>query len=491
MPESSASFGSTLSYAAGAVSLSEVISAMTFALDLTEGAVPGHGLRSCLLGMRLAETLNVPPAMRASLYYALQLKDVGCSNNAARVTQIVGGDDRAMKSATKRSDWRQPVETMRNLWPHVMPERNVVRRGLRFVAMGIARERNNREMTKLRCDRGADIVRQLELGDVAAEAVRRLDELWDGTGYPDKLKGARIPMLARICAVAQNLDVFAIEEGPDVAMEVLEKRSGTWFDPEIVRAARMLHEAGMLWRSCGAGDDLEETRREVLRLDPGLWAELVPERVDKICEAFARVVDAKSPFTYRHSIRVADVAVEMAKEMKLGPERVQMVRRAALLHDIGKLHVPNTILDKTSNLSMEEWTVVLEHPKLTRSILERVSSFRELAALAAEHHERVDGSGYPGGLKGEQMSVESRLLAVADCYTALAEERPYRGSIAPERILKMMAKDVPLKLDASCFEALVQVVARWHREPDGKGLASRNVGWVAHEWRGDDDAEVV
>ena len=106
MPLTSQSFGRFLSYDHGAVSLSEVISAMTFALDMTEGAVAGHGLRSCLLGMRLADALGLPKEMRVSLYYALQLKDIGCSSNATRMTQIIGGDDRAIKASTKLEDWR-------------------------------------------------------------------------------------------------------------------------------------------------------------------------------------------------------------------------------------------------------------------------------------------------------------------------------------------------------------------------------------------------
>jgi len=464
MPETSSSFGTQISYADGAVSLSEVISAMTFALDLTEGAVPGHTLRSCLLGMRIAEAMNIPEEMRTSLYYALQLKDTGCSNNAARVSKLVGGDDRAMKWTSKLTDWSRPFRTVKSLWPRVLPDKNIVQRVVRLIHMGLTREKNNREMTQLRCERGAEIVRMLEMGEMAAEAVRRIDEMWDGSGHPEGLKGRDIPLLARICSVAQNLDVFAAEEGMEAAMNVLRKRSGTWFDPQLVRVAESLHVSGALWVDCCVSDGVERTRAAVLDLDPGLHAKLVPERVDHICEAFACIVDAKSPFTYSHSMGVADMAVEIATEMGLAADRVQLVRRAALLHDIGKLFVPNTILDKQGELTPEEWAVVLEHPRVTRSILERVSSFRELAALAGEHHEKMDGSGYPLGLTAEQMSMESRLLGLADTYSALAEKRPYRRAIDPREILEMLAPSVPAKFDPTCFVALEAVVERWTRE---------------------------
>jgi len=302
------------------------------------------------------------------------------------------------------------------------------------------------------------------MGDLAAEAVRCIDEHWDGSGYPENLRGNDIPLLARICSLAQNLDVFATDSGTEAAMQVVLQRSGKWFDPELVKVAEELNKLGMLWANALVSDGVENTRLGVLALDPGVNTRLGAERVDRICEAFASVVDAKSPFTYRHSIGVADVAVQLAEEMGLASERVQLVRRAALLHDIGKLHVSNTILDKNGELTREEWAEILKHPAVTRSILERVSSFRELAVVAAEHHEKMDGSGYPLGLKGQQMSVESRLIALADTFAALAEERPYREAIEPEKILKILAPSVPQKFDPVCFAALGSLVQRWSEE---------------------------
>jgi len=464
----SASFGLRLSSAETSVSLSEVISAMTFALDMTEGAVPGHSLRSCLLGMRLAAAMDLSDEMRSSLYYALQLKDTGCSNNAARMTQIVGGDDRAAKSLAKLVDWTKPhslsLRSLKALWSNILPKGTLIERVGRLARVGLSQHRNNREMIQLRCERGAEIVRKLEMGELAAEAVRCIDEHWDGSGYPENLRGEDIPLLARICSLAQNLDVFATDSGTEAAMQVIRQRSGKWFDPELVKIAEELNELGMLWANALVSDGVENTRFGVLLLDPGVNTRLGAERVDRICEAFASIVDAKSPFTYRHSIGVADVAVQLAEQMGLAPERVQLVRRAALLHDIGKLHVSNTILDKNGDLTGEEWAEILKHPAVTRSILERVSSFRELAVVAAEHHEKMDGTGYPLGLKGHQMSLESRLIALADTFAALAEERPYREAIEPHKILKILAPSVPHKFDPVCFAALNSLVERWTEE---------------------------
>jgi putative nucleotidyltransferase with HDIG domain len=465
MPQTSSSFGGKLSYDGGAVSLSEIISALTFALDLTEGAVAGHALRSCLLGMRLGDALGVSGKLRTDLYYALQLKDVGCSSNATRMTQIIGGDDRAMKASTKLEDWRKSGVTLRGLkvlWHNILPGKSLPRRIARFIDIARHSQSNRKEMIQLRCERGADIVRKLEMDAATVDAVRGLDEHWDGLGHPNALKGEEIPMLARICSVAQVLDVFATEDSIDAAMKVLRRRNGIWFDPVVVQVAEELNAEGNFWDHCRRSDTVEDTRRAVLALDPGERTELTPERVDRICEAFASVVDAKSPFTYRHSRGVADVAVEIAFEMDLAPDRIQLVRRAALLHDIGKLYVPNVILDKAGKLTPEEWAVVVEHPKMTREILERISAFRELAAFAAEHHEKLDGTGYPLGIKGAEMSIESRILGVADVFAAMAENRPYRGGLEPAKILEIIAADVPAKYDPQCFAALQNIMQHWN-----------------------------
>ena len=187
-------------------------------------------------------------------------------------------------------------------------------------------------------------------------------------------------------------------------------------------------------------------------------SELEASDIDLICEAFSDVVDAKSSFTYRHSLGVTDAAGKIAEELGLTEQRRSIVHRAALLHDIGKLRVPNSILDKPGKLDAAEWHVVQEHPRLTREILSRVGPFEELAVIAGAHHEKLDGSGYPNRLTASDLSIESRIIAVADVYGALTEDRPYRPGMEVERALAIIAQDVPHKLDVECYEALVRAV---------------------------------
>lgn len=442
--------------------LQEILVALSFALDLTEGAVPGHTIRSCLLAVRVAKAAGLEMADISNLYYASLLKDVGCSSNSARMCQIVGGDDRAVKAGAKLADWTRPLRpdlpTVKMLWREVLPGGSVVKKSVRLAQLAVMQHENNRQLIEMRCDRGAMIVRNLGLPDEVAIGVRHLDEHWDGGGYPRGWKRQEIPMLSRLMAVAQHLDVFCMERGPQEAIDSLVERSGRWFDPELVEAALWLDKSRRLFEECLPYDPIERTRQEILSMSPREAATLSAVDIDSICETFADVVDAKSPFTYRHSLGVRDAAVAIGEALKLPAERMQVLRRAALLHDIGKLGISNTILDKPTRLTDAEMETVKAHPLMGAEILRHIDAFGEVAVLTGEHHEKLDGSGYPNGLRGNDLSLESRLLAVADIYGALSEDRPYRQGLAPEQIMAIMQRDVPMKLDGECYEALCSVM---------------------------------
>ncbi len=371
------------------ISLSEVIAALSLAIELSDGAMHGHALRSCLLGMRIAEEAGVTPAEKSALYYALLLKDVG-----------------------------------------------------------------NESMVGLRSDRGASIVSKLGMGSLAANAIRYIEERWDGSGQPEGLHGESIPRLARLCSIAQHLDMFAIARSPEAAVETVKELSGLWFDPALVEVTRSLARRGELWTHCMAGDSHEKIRAAVLERDPHERHCLDDEQIDRICEGFAEIVDAKSHFTFRHSMGVAELAHGIALNLHLPEDRIRLVWRAALLHDLGKLSIPNRILDKKAELTASEWRIVKRHPGLTRKILDRIEPFREIAVVAGEHHEKLDGSGYPKHLRASDLSVESRIIAVADVYGALSEERPYRAKLSREKILPILESLAPHKLDADCVRAL-------------------------------------
>lgn len=438
--------------ATGAISLSEIVSALSFALDLTEDARPGHAVRSCLLGMRIAVEAGLPEDQLSSLYYALLLKDIGCSCNASLLCEMVGRDDRTVKRSVKLEDWRYPsVSKLKLLWENAGPGEPVLARSRRVARMALRRRSFRSELVRLRCECGAAIARKVGLPPNCVQAIASLDEHWNGRGYPDGLRGNSIPILARIINIAQCLDLFASECGAGAAMQRVNRRRGTWFDPALVNAAASLARRNRLWEHYGSG--LE--RKLVLDLEPGATLRASEQQIDGIAEAFADVVDAKSPFTYAHSLGVRDAAMHIADRMGISGSRAKLVYRASLLHDLGKLRVPNTILDKPGKLDFIEWQVVREHPGLSSEILGRIRPFKQLAGVVGEHHERLDGSGYPAGLKADRLSIESRIIAVADVYGALREDRAYRKGLSRAEALATLSRYSPGKLDPDCCAALL------------------------------------
>jgi HD-GYP domain-containing protein (c-di-GMP phosphodiesterase class II) len=177
-------------------------------------------------------------------------------------------------------------------------------------------------------------------------------------------------------------------------------------------------------------------------------------RLDGIAKAFAAIVDAKSPWTYHHSDRTSLVATSIGASLGFDTDELRDLRHVALLHDIGKLAISNRILDKASGLTPAEFDRVREHPLFTQWVLERVSCFADLAPTAGAHHERLDGGGYPRGLRADDLTMPMRVLAVADVYEALTSDRPYRGAFSDEDALDLMRLDVPARLDVDVFRAL-------------------------------------
>jgi len=437
------------------VRVSEVLAALSFALDLTEGQPMGHSLRSCLIGMELAERLELPMQERRDLYYALMLKDVGCSSNSARVFELFGGDDREAKRELKRVDWANYFKAARYAMAQADPGAPWYVRARRIAHLARQGPGVATELVRTRCERGAAIVSRLGFGPRVAEAVRSLDEHWDGSGEPHGLEGPAIPMASRIMGIAQTMDVFAMIHGPRAAGEIVAARRGRWFDPTLVAAAEDLELLLAGW--CAMDEGL--LGREAAAAEPGGAALLAgPGTLDRIAQGFAEVIDAKSPFTGEHSSRVTEISVRLSEAVGYTPEQVTGLRRAALLHDIGKLSVSNAILDKPDKLTEDEWDAVRMHPYYSRRILQHVRGFEEIAHVAGCHHERIDGQGYYEGLEGSQIPLSAQIISAADIFDALSSERPYRPALGPEVALAMMDRDRDRAIDGELLDLLPRVV---------------------------------
>jgi putative nucleotidyltransferase with HDIG domain len=434
------------------VRVSEIISALSFALDLTEGQPVGHSVQSCMIGMRIARQLGMPPDQQADLYYALLLKDAGCSSNASRLFHIIHSDEIQAKGDLKTKDWtRVGWESLHYAVTHVATGAPFLERVQTLLRVAAKQQQESCELVKIRCERGSSIARRMGFPEPVAAAIRSLDEHWNGGGYPDGLRGRAIPMFSRIMNLSQTLAVFLVRQGPDAAIQAAVKRAGRWFDPELVKAALALEKTGVLWTYL----DSPNLLLEVSALEPEDRRLVLGEKeLDSICLAFAEVIDAKSPFTYTHSTGVAKAAVAIAEQLELNQTEIAFLRRAALLHDIGKLSVPNAILEKPGKLTDVEWEVVKQHPYYTLEILRKIPGFDVLSDVAAAHHEKLDGTGYFRHWGADQLSLPARILVVADIFDALSAARPYRDALPLEKVFAIMEKDAPRALDARCLEAL-------------------------------------
>jgi len=441
---------------ASGLKLSELMAALSHALDITEGQPEGHCVRCCWIGMHVGRTIGLDERQLWELYYTLLLKDLGCSSNAARICELYLTDDLHFKR-----DFKQVGDSLGQVVRFVL-QHTGLKTGLaeRFHSV-LHIFRNGREIAQeliqTRCSRGADIARQLRFPEAVAAGIYSLDEHWNGGGRPDHLRGDAIPVYARIALLAQVIDVFHTAGGRQAALEEVRVRSGQWFDPALVQAFEHVARSDGFWVTL-AGPDVNPA---VLALEPGRYeVPLDEDYLDDIAAAFGQVVDSKSPYTSGHSARVALYTDLIGQALDFGIERRRWLKRGALLHDVGKLGVSNSVLDKAGSLNEEEWAAVREHAALTEAILSRITAFRELAVVAGAHHERLDGRGYPRGLQAQDITMETRIITTADIFDAITAARPYRGAIPIPQALEMMGKTVGSALDPDCYAALQRAVAQ-------------------------------
>lgn len=435
-------------------SLSEVLSALSRALDLAEGQPPGHSIRACLIGMRLADEMGLDADTRSELYYALLLKDVGGSANAAPMAALFGSDDRLVKRALKLTDGSGYIAAAAQRIRNAAIGAPVWKRTVRLLKVGSAGSHAERELARIRSEAGSALARRLGLAEATAAGIRSLDEHWDGKGHPEGLKGEAIPLLSRIALLARTAELFHQQGGLEAAKAVARSRRGSWFQPELVDCFLAWADDRSWWDGPLAAADALIGSLE----PPDRMRTIAEGELDRVAETFAEVVDAKSPYTQRHSTNVAEYARLLAAAVGCDGAECRRLYRAGLLHDIGKLGVSNLILDKTDTLTAEEVAEVRRHVVRTREILARVSAFEGFARTAALHHERLDGSGYAWGLRAEELGLGERILAVADVYEALTAGRSYREALAPPWALAIMRREAGAQLDPDLVEALARLV---------------------------------
>ena len=436
--------------------LSELISALSHALDITEGQPEGHCVRCCWIGMHIGRAIGMTDDELWGLYYTLLLKDLGCSSNAARICELYLTDDLAFKRDFKAIGDSLP-RVLHFVLKHTGLKAGLAERFRSVMTIMRNGEEIAHELIATRCQRGAEIARLLRFPETVSQGIYSLDEHFNGQGRPAGLAGESIPLYARIALLAQVIDVFHTAGGAQAALDEIQLRAGRWFDPQLVKAFGKVADSADFWATLGDPGIIDA----VLVLEPAAnVVALDDDYLDDISAAFGQVVDSKSPYTSGHSARVALYTDMIAEVLGLSHERRRWLKRGALLHDVGKLGVSNSVLDKPGKLDDEEWAAVKAHAVYTETILSRINAFSELARVSAAHHERLDGKGYPRGLMADEICLETRIITTADIFDAITAERPYRGAIPIPRTLEMMAENVGTAIDERCFEALKQALDR-------------------------------
>ncbi|WP_417583849.1 HD-GYP domain-containing protein [Pelagibacterium sp.] len=440
----------------GSIRLAEVLGALSRALDMTEGQPPGHCMRCCWIGVQVGRSMGMDEAALRDLYYALLLKDLGCSSNAARICELYLADDLTFKRDFKHLDGSLP-QVLRFVLSHTGAEAGLAERFRSVVNI----MRNGGEIVtdliETRCQRGAEIARQMRFSENVAQGILDLDEQWNGGGKPTGKIGTDISLFSRIALMAQVVDVFFMSGGPEAAMAEITSRSATWFDPAVVFAFSDVAADDEFWAML-AREDIEQV---VLDLEPGHEMQRADEDyLDDIAQAFARVIDAKSPFTSGHSERVAVFSDLIAEELGYTGARRRWLKRAALLHDIGKLGVSNSVLDKPGKLDDAEWVSMRDHARLSEDILARIGAFADLAVVAGAHHERLDGKGYPNGKTADDIDLDTRIVSTADVFDALTADRPYRAAMPMSKAMGILWEGAGTSHDPLCIEALERALVR-------------------------------
>ncbi|MEN3316443.1 MAG: hypothetical protein V7605_2677 [Acidimicrobiaceae bacterium] len=457
--------------------LAELAGALSLATDLGLGHPLEQALRSSLLATSLGGLAGLGPADLQVTYYLSLLRLIGCTSTASDVAAMLG-DDRALGAWFETVDPASNREAMAAMLRNVGKGQAPLRR-LRMIARLLASGSSMREGSRIHCEVGRLLCDELSLPDDVRDAFGQMFERWDGHhAWPGERRGEEIHVGVRLVHLASDVVTFDRLQGRDGAIAVARRRSGTAYDPALVdlfcdHADELLdgvHDPAV-WAAAMAAEP-----------EPLLWLE-GDDAIDAAARAVGDFADLKSPFFVGHSRGVADLAGDAAAGGGLTGPDVLLARRAGWLHDVGRTGVSNAVWDKAGPLSDGEWEQVRLHPYYTERVLVRAGGLSRVARVAGAHHERADGSGYPKGLSSGGLQPVAAILAAADTYRGLTEDRPHRpGAEAGVAAAALRDDVVGGRLDGDAVDAVLR--AAGHRTPRSRpswpaGLTDREVEVLA------------
>ena len=430
--------------------LAELIGALSLGIDLGLGQPMAHALRTCLLALRLGRAAGLGDRQLADTYYTALLRFVGCTADSHDLLHFAGGEDVSFRQMMVAIGGG----TIDEMAPHLVRFATDAGAGGDIPSQVHEALESPRglgaKLAAVHCEVATMLATRLGLGGTVCEALNGAFERWDGRGFPDRRAGADIPLPVRLAVVARDIEVLTRTRGLEDAREALRRRRDRTYDPQLVDAF-FEYEGDVLARI-----DDGDVWDEVLRSEPGVPVWVPDENIDTALTAFADFADVKTPFTLGHSRGVAALAETAAYSLGLPSDHATRLRRAALLHDIGRSGIPNAIWERPGALSIDQWERVRLHAYYTERMLDRCSYLRTIATLAAAHHERLDGSGYHRGSRAAELDVPARVLAAADACQAMRQPRPHRPARTLDQTARELRRDVTAgRLDARAVEAVL------------------------------------
>jgi HD-GYP domain-containing protein (c-di-GMP phosphodiesterase class II) len=466
------------------VRVAELVATLSYAADLGLGQPMAHCMRQTVIALRLADLAGASPVEREATYYLGLMFNAYCHADAAEKASWFG-DDIALKADGFELLGMNTPQVVAFLVRRVGGHGSGLDRARRLVGFPRSTMKKVMDFLTTHARLGAQFAGQIGLDEVAVDSFRQGYEQWDGKGVPLGLSGVEITLPARLVQLAGPVEVFARRHGVDGARAAVRRHRGADFDPGVVDLF-CTHASEVL-------DGLDEASEwdAIVDAEPCLTKRVAGADLDAVLEAMADLADLKSPHFAGHSRGVSNLAAEAARLWRLPAADITVVRRAGLLHDLGRLGVSNAIWDKPGPLSRSELEHVRIHPYLTDRMLAGVGVLAASREVASRHHERLDGSGYPSGLTAATLRPLDRLLAVADAYHAMSEPRPYRDAFAPDQAATELAAEVRAgRLDGDAVTAVLKAAGRrtTARRAWPNGLTAREVEVLA---RGNSNRQIA
>lgn len=465
------------------VSRAELLASLSLAVDLGLGQPMEHVLRQTVIATRLAERAGLDAETREAVYYVSLLAWVGCTADSADLARLFGDDLRIRADSYEVDLAGLPLVAfmVRNAGSGSSPLRR-----LGLIAEVLTTKVVERSFAA-HCESAAHMANRFGLKQGVVDALGHLFERWDGKGAPRKLKGHALSPAVRVLHIADIVEVADRVEGAAAAVRVALDRRGRMFDPGLVDCFVAHHEGILL------GAD-ESSWDEVIRADPALGERLDDDELDEALAVLGDYADLKCPSFAGHSRGVAELAGAAADTLGLPGEVVRAIRRAGFVHDLGVMGVSNAVWDHPGALGQGDRERVRTHPYLAQRTLARVSSLVPISRLAGMHHERLDGSGYPAGLKGDAIPLPARVLAAADVYRTRREDRPHRPAQSSSDAANALRDGVAAgRLDGEAVDAVLRAAGhRVRSRPQGPaGLTPREVEVLVQLARGARNREIA